>query len=238
MLTWRLGIPPWYVTCRITDGQTAKGGDAMIAQCTGSSLITQASLREYFHNELHEALNHQKIQAESETVCYLTNLLTMYARSDELFEQTDYGVDIKPLAVTYSEALSETSIQLRTRLMQRLGDTALFIAGVFADSLNRKVVDVDYYVAMGGTAYAQVSDSMRGYRAVKSLAGLFDELRKKFTAFVDVLNEVSERSHLSSDKDVLRLYELWMRTGSKRREAQLRALGIDPVPAGNADFRH
>jgi len=40
--------------------------------------------------------------------------------------------------------------------MQRLGDTALFIAGVFADSLNRKLVDVDYYVAMGGTAYAQV----------------------------------------------------------------------------------
>jgi hypothetical protein len=195
----------------------------MIAQCTGGSLITQASLREYFHNELHEALNHQKIHAEGETVCYLTNLLTMYARSDELFEQTD---------------LSETSVQLRTRIMQRLGDTALFIAGVFADSLNRKLVDVDYYVAMGGTAYAQVSDSMRGYRAEKSLASLFDELREKFTDFVDVLNEVSERSHLSSDKDVLRLYEIWMRTGSKRREAQLRKLGIEPVPTGKVEFRH
>ncbi|MGB7933960.1 MAG: hypothetical protein WCH04_17385 [Gammaproteobacteria bacterium] len=210
----------------------------MIAQCTGGSLITQASLREYFHNELHEALNHQKISAEGETVCYLTNLLTMYARSDELFEQTDYGVDIKPLAVTYSEALSETSVQLRTRIMQRLGDTALFIAGVFADSLNRKLVDVDYYVAMGGSAYATVSDSMRGYRAEKSLASLFDELRQKFTDFVDVLNEVSERSHLSSDKDVLRLYEIWMRTGSKRREAQLRKLGIEPVHTGKAEFRH
>jgi hypothetical protein len=210
----------------------------MLAQCTGGSLITQASLREYFHNELHEALSHQKIRAESETVCYLTNLLTTYARSDELFEQTDYGVDIKPLAVTYSEALSESSAQIRTRLMQRLGDTALFIAGVFADSLNRKLVDVDYYIAMGGTAYAQVSDSMRGYRAVKSLAALFDELREKFTDFVDVLSEVCEHSHLSSDKDVLRLYEVWMRTGSKRCEAQLRGLGIDPVPAGKADFRH
>jgi hypothetical protein len=210
----------------------------MIPQCTGVSVITQSSLREYFHNELHEALNHQKIQAEGETVCYLTNLLTTYARSDEFFEQTDYGVDIKPLAVTYSEALSESSMQVRTRLMQRLGDTALFIAGVFADSLNRKLVDVDYYIAMGGTAYAQVSDSMRGYHAVKSLAGLFDELRKKFTDFVDVLNEVSERSHLSSDTDVLRLYEVWIRTGSKRREAQLRGLGIDPVSAGKADFRH
>jgi hypothetical protein len=210
----------------------------MIAQSTGGSLITQASLREYFHNEIHEALNHQKIRAEGETVCYLTNLLTMYARSDELFEHTDYGVDIKPLAVTYSEALSETSVQLRTRIMQRLGDTALFIAGIFADSLNRKLVDIDYYVAMGGSAYATVSDSLRGHRAEKSLASLFDELRQKFTDFVDVLSEVSERSHLSSDKDVLRLYEIWMRTGSKRREAQLRKLGIEPVHTGKAEFRH
>ncbi len=210
----------------------------MIAQRTGGSLITQASLREYFHNELNEALNHQKIRAESETVFYLTNLLTMYARSDELFEQTDYGVDIKPLAVTYSEALSETSVTVRTRLLQRLGDTALFIAGVFTDSLNRKLVDVDYYVAMGGTAYAQVSDSMRGHRAVKTIAALFNELREKFIDFVDVLNEVSERSNLSSDKDVLRLYEIWIRTGSKRSEAQLRKLGIEPVHSGKAEFRH
>lgn len=210
----------------------------MIAQTIGGSLITQASLREYFHNELHEALNHQKIQAESETVFYLTNLLTMYARSDELFEQTNYGIDIKPLAVIYSEALSESSAQVRTRLLQRLGDTALFIAGVFADSLNRKLVDVDYYVAMGGAAYAQVSDSMRGYRSVKSLASLFNELREKFISFVDVLNEVSERSNLASDRDVLRLYEVWVRTGSKRSEAQLRKLGIEPVHTGKAEFRH
>jgi hypothetical protein len=53
-----------------------------------------------------------------------------------------------------------------------------------------------------------------------------------------VLNEVSERSHLSSDKDVLRLYEIWMRTGSKRRESQLRKLGIEPVHTGKAEFRH
>jgi hypothetical protein len=210
----------------------------MIAQTIGGSLITQASLREYFHNELHEAMNRQKIRAESETLSYLTNLLTMYARSDELFEQTDYGVDIKPLAVIYSDALNESSVQLRTRLLQRLGDTALFIAGVFADSLNRKLVDVDYYVAMGGTAYAQVSDFMRAYRSVKSLATLFDELREKFVDFVDVLNEVSERSHLASDKDVLRLYEIWVRTGSKRSAAQLRKLGIEPVQTGKAEFNH
>ena len=42
---------------------------------------------------------------------------------------------------------------------------------------------------------------------------VFDELSGKFVAFVDVLGEVSERSALTSNADLLRLYE----NGSGRR---------------------
>ena len=42
----------------------------------------------------------------------------------------------------------------------------------------------------------------------------------------------------SSDADVLRLYEVWMRTGSKRARRRLRRLGIEPLDAGQRDFRH
>jgi hypothetical protein len=147
-------------------------------------------------------------------------------------------VDIKPLALTYGEALNENSALERTRLLQKLGDTALFIAGVFSDSLKTKLVDVDYYIAMGGSAYSSLSDAMRGYRAVSRAAFLFEELTQKFTDFVDVLNEVSQRSNLSSDADVLRLYEVWIRTGSKRARTRLRSLGIERLESASGDFRH
>ena len=91
---------------------------------------------------------------------------------------------------------------------------------------------------MGGSDYSSLSDSMRGYRAVSGAAFLFEELTRKFTDFVDVLNEVSERSRLSSDADVLRIYELWVRTGSKRARTQLRRLGIEPLTSASSDFRH
>ena len=53
-------------------------------------------------------------------------------------------------------------------------------------------------------------------------------MSKKFAAFVEVLSEVSERTSLTSDSDLLRLYEKWMRTGSKRNGDLLAENGIVP----------
>lgn len=202
------------------------------------SVITHTSLRAYFHDELSNALNNQRISAEHETIHYLTELLTVFARSEALFEQTENGTEIRPLALIYGDALNQNSAAERTRLLQKLGDTALFIAGVFSDSLKTKLVDVEYYIAMGGSAYACLSDSMRGPRAASRAAFMFDELTRKFTDFVDVLNEVTDRANLSNDADVLRLYEFWIRTGSKRARRRLRRLGIEPLDAGKGEFRH
>jgi hypothetical protein len=211
----------------------------MASDCSTGAVIAQTSLREYFHAELNGALLRQQIRAEHETVHYLTNLLTIFTRSEALFDQTENGVAIRPLALTYGDALNENSAAERTRLLQKLGDTALFIAGVFSDSLKTRVLDVDYYIAMGGSAYSWLSDSMRSHGGASRAASLFEELTRKFTDFVDVLSEVSERSRLSSDADVLRLYELWVRTGSKRARRRLRDLGIEPLEAvGAGDFRH
>jgi len=54
---------------------------------------------------------------------------------------------------------------------------------------------------------------------------VFDELAAKFTGCVEVLTEVSERSALTSNTDVVRLYERWMRTRSRRSEELLAEKG-------------
>jgi hypothetical protein len=105
-----------------------------------------------------------------------------------------------------------------------VGDLSLFISGFFSDSLNRRLVDVDYYIQLGERAYGSLAR-----RAVDdTFTDVFDELSEKFTAFVDVLGEVSERTALTSDADVLRLYEKWMRTRSRRSGDLLAARGIVP----------
>ncbi len=205
----------------------------------GRSLVTAtSSVREYFEEALHTAMDRQRMVAETGTVHYVVELLTAFSRSEELFEKTPEGPTLKPLAAIYSDALQAVSPGSRNEALRRLGDTALFISGVFADSLNRKLVDVDYYIAMGGNAYGHLSETPPTTRRDSALSEVFGELAAKFPEFVDVLGELSDSTQLSSGRDILRLYEIWLRTGSKRAARRLREVGIQPSEAVTTQTRH
>jgi hypothetical protein len=66
-----------------------------------------------------------------------------------------------------SDALEAPSAVERERGLQRLGDVSLFIAGFFAHSFARKLIDIDYHIAMGGRAYGTLACGLaRGRRHV------------------------------------------------------------------------
>ncbi|MDP6313070.1 MAG: hypothetical protein QF841_03625 [Arenicellales bacterium] len=200
------------------------------------SLNTHSTVREYFHDTVRGAINNQKVSALDETVAYIVNLLTFYTRADHLFEHTVDGLAIRPLALTYGEALSASTAQERVAALRRLGDVALFVAGVFADNLQRRPVGVEYYIAMGGSAYASLSGN---YPAGGNAHGaIFSELAHKFSVFVEVLEEVCDRCP-GNDEDLLASYDRWRKTGSRRCARQLRALGIHLPDTPNVpDTKH
>jgi hypothetical protein len=198
----------------------------------------EKSAQEYFQDSISDALSNQKVEAAEYTVYYVVNLLANFIRSENLFERTPDGVIIKPLAELYAEAIEGRSSADQHRALRRLGDVALFVSGVFSQSLNRKVIDVDYYCAMGGSAYGYLSENLRGSAGTRALTEVFEELSKKFVDFVDVLAEVSERTHMNNDADIMRVYELWVRTGSRRAERTLRSIGIEPAEASVSRARH
>lgn len=201
-------------------------------------VILDTSLQEYFHDSITSALSRQTVRAEPETVVYLVNLLVSFLRTERLYEPSNEGLELRPLALMYAETLQMPDVGLRRRMLRRLGDVALFIAGVFTDSLKRKVVDVDYYIAMGGNAYARLSDTLPHTVGSRSFGTVFEELASKFTDFVDVLGEVSGSERSGSHEDVLRLYEIWLRTGSRRAAERLRILGLVPSVAATSRASH
>lgn len=190
-------------------------------------VVAVANLREFFRDSLDAAMSNQQVDAAAATSHYIVNVLTMFARSEQLYDESTDGRRIQPLALMLADALESATAWERDRALRRLGDVSLFMAGFFAHSFARRLVDIDYYISMGGGAYAHLSGLMRG-AAAASVREVFEELAAKFQLFVDVLNEVSEMSRESSDVDVLRLYEIWMRTGSPRAAARLRKIGIEP----------
>ena len=187
-----------------------------------------ASLQEFFRDSVSQAMQRQGVRAEDHTAHYVVNLLTLFARSEALYEKTQAGIGLKPLALMLAEAAETPNPQERVLVLQRIGDVSLFIAGFFSESLARHVVDVDYYVHMGGGAYNSLSQQVRGTPRGQAFGTVFTELAQKFQNFVDVLNDIRDEAKSNDDQDVLRLYEIWLRTGSKRAERLLRSLGVEP----------
>ena len=195
-------------------------------------LVAVTNLREFFHDSVQAALRKQRVDVDDHTEHYVVNILTMFARSEELYDSTPEGVRLKPLAHMLADASEASSPQQRDEALRRLGDVSLFVAGFFAQSFARKLIDIDYHIAMGGRAYGTLADNLRGTMRGQAFAAVFLELAQKFQRLVDVLNEVAEMAHTHTDKDILRLYEIWLKTGSPRAFAILQRLGVAPVAQG------
>ncbi len=196
--------------------------------------IDVRNLREFFRDSVHEALARQRVDVEDHTEHYVVNLLTMFARSEALFETGAGRAQIKPLALMLAEASEAPTREDRLRTLQRLGDVSLFMAGFFAQSFARRLVDIDYHIAMGGRAYGTLADSCRAGARGRALGAVFTELAQKFQRLVDALNDVSEMARRHDQRDILRQYEIWLKTGSPRAHGILRSLGVEPaiVPTG------
>jgi hypothetical protein len=171
----------------------------------------------------------QGTAVDEQTERYVVHLLTLFARAERMHEAASDGGGLKTLAQMLAEALEAAGAAERERALQRLGDVSLFTAGFFARGMARRLVDVDYHIAMGGGAYDTLARSLeRGRRG--GPAEVFAELAAKFRQLVDALGEIADAAYVYSQRDVLRLYEIWLKTGSERTRRLLRRLGIEPSP--------
>lgn len=197
---------------------------------TTERVMPVPNLRDYFRKSIDEAISKQRVDVHPHAAHYVVNLLTLFARSEELYEDHGEAYGLKPLALMLVDAVDAASVEQRSFSLQRIGDVSLFIAGFFADSLAHRLVDIDYYIHMGGNAYGSLSEEIRGTTRGRALTHVYSELARKFQIVVDILNEVRDGARQSSDIDVLRTYEVWLRTGSRRAEALLRQNGVVPMP--------
>ena len=189
---------------------------------TQGSIVTDQTPQEFFRELVVGALAHRKLRIQESTEFYLVRLLERFLEREALYAQGSGGTaQIEPLALLLLRALEE-GLQRRREGLRRLGDTSLFVAGFFGDSLSRSPVDAGYYVAMGERAYQALAASPGPAGAAET----FGEMAARFQVFVDVLAEIAEMQDLRSNRGLVRLYERFLHTGSQRVAEQLRARGV------------
>jgi len=201
-------------------------------------VVPVPNLLDYFRTSIDVVISEQGVEVEPHATHYVVNLLTLFSRSEELYDDDGETFGLKPLALMLAEAADASSAAERNYSLQRVGDVALFISGFFADSLADHAVDLDYYIHMGGSAYGSLSEEVRGTFRGQVFADTYSELAAKFQVLVDVLNEMRDRERQESDIDVLRTYSVWKKTGSKRAENLLRQQGVVPISTSHPIRRH
>ncbi|HLB58742.1 MAG TPA: hypothetical protein VJL87_01480 [Bdellovibrionota bacterium] len=176
---------------------------------------------QFFFELVSKALCSQKVSASKTVEIYLVNLLSHFLSADLLKE-----FESAPLALQYHQAATAPP-DGQLNALRQLGDYSLYISGFFSESLNRKIVDVDYYIAMGERAY----DHLSGLHRENVMQKMFGELSKNFPQLVDVLTEVSHSTQISTEHtNILRIYEKWLLTKSDRLKALLAQHGLIPIP--------
>lgn len=196
-----------------------------------ASVVREETPLEFFRERLEGAMRRQRISTSAFTEFYLVNLLSSAVRGD-VIPGPEPGFDEMPLAMLYARAM-EAARRERARLLRLLGDSALFVSGFFADSLDCKLADAAYYRTLGGRAYARLSSE----EALPFGPDVFAELSERFGLFADVLSEVSESTRLTRPASLVKLYERWVVTRSRRAALLLVEQGINPTAPAPGDPR-
>ncbi|MBC7359816.1 MAG: hypothetical protein H5U10_14895 [Desulfacinum sp.] len=192
------------------------------------------SLLEYFKDAVEKTAEEMDVHISELARFYLVDLLSRYTQARVLLEP-EWGEREK----TFGQALLESygaSSEKRARILRQIGDTTLFLSGFFSDSFQRSLVDIDYYAAIGSTAYKNLESLLAGRIVDWGFGGVFDELSEHFLQVVDMFAEISEAGGTRRSGDILRIYERWLRTRSPRDRRLLREAGILPIEDSTPDI--
>jgi hypothetical protein len=193
----------------------------------GSNSGLVFSTSEYFIHVVEMACHERQFRTFPSAQSYLVKLLEYYVPTGNLFDEVDESGRKRrsTLAETYLKAMNSEPA-LRSDMLKKLADRALYVAGFFSDSLQRKLVDVDYYQEMGMTAYNVLADSSREDLAAK----VYREYATKFLKFSEILSTIALHSRLQDEANIMRLYETYARTGSDIAREKLLERGLIAVP--------
>ncbi len=188
-------------------------------------IATASNLFDFFHERV-EAAAGRPSRVSEEGQLYLSQMLVERGRAEGPSRDPD------TLAELWARASTGDAVE-RVRSWRELADRALYLTGFFRQSLQRGLVSVDYYMEMGSAAYLRLARVVGGGRGEgRGLDEVWAELGERFEDASDLLKDVEEdirTEDIHSERDILRLYELWRATGNPRLLTRLEKLGVIPI---------
>lgn len=168
---------------------TLKGG-RMVEQRVDLAI----SPHEFFREKIKDSSKVNAVSFNKETEFYLVNLLCQFIEPTAHFS-THEEIDFfnTPLALILKTAL-ESSPDRQILLYKLLGDTSLYLCGLFQESLEKKKITSSYVISLGSQAYEKVSILMKSNKSDSDFTRIYSCLSEGFEDIVKVLVTVSHKT--------------------------------------------
>lgn len=181
------------------------------------------SSKDYFDDLVGDVLKEgNSLEVHPFAKVYLSELLNSFMHIDALFIRDESGrVESKMLSEQFFESQVLTHTQKINKL-KKLAETTLYVSGFFGASLNRKLVNQSYYIQIGAMVYLNLSTIVDKDKNSE----LYNHLAHNFVNYSDVLAEVSQRTSIQKNDNILELFDRYLDSGSKWAEKGLIQNGI------------
>lgn len=164
----------------------------------GKKIILTANLQGYFFEGLTELNKKSLCPVPQSTIFYSSDVLDKFALSDHFFEVNEGKVREKILGMKLLEATQMTREEQK-RVYKEVGDMSLLVCGYFAESVNKKIVDTQYYAQLGKMAYGHLNNVMPNFMDIPSFYNMLATCFESLTTLMTVLahkNRSGEEHHL------------------------------------------
>jgi len=185
--------------------------------CVMDKKTSDNKLQSFFLNVVRQSFWQLGIN-DATVASYVADVLTEFARTDNLFQMRSRGgkkVDsvVEMLVAKPNETADESALLKERSLRKYVGDYALFMSGIFRSYVDGKGF-LNYYIEQGSRSYWTVSElDLSLYRTGFVL---FQELSKKFEYYSGAL-DYTRKAYFAAEagedpfSGFLRQVEGWMK---------------------------
>jgi len=191
------------------------------------AIVAARSVSNFFLEVVEDAKLARGVDATDSATRYLVGLLADFVHPDR---RAGEALE-RPLTLLLDEALHAANPAERFERLRTIGDGILYGCGFFGDHFEARGVDSKYLHTLGTRAYGAAGSMLR-QGANDTGPDLFEELARKFEAFVEVVAEVADATiamGTESSSGLVRVYERWLKTGSDRLASALTSRGVMPT---------
>lgn len=151
-----------------------------------NKIILSTNLKGFFFEGLSEINKKSLCPVPESIIYYSSDVLDKFALSQDFFETSEGKVREKILGMKLLEA-TQYNRDEQKKIYKEVGDMSLLVCGYFSESVNKKIVDKDYYAQLGKMAYSHLNNVSPTFLDIPCFYGMVATCFESMTTLMSIL---------------------------------------------------